>query len=119
MSDYILMIYLKIICPNTFDEFGYHLLQFTFYHLVLRGTSQSQKNVSPYLDQNNVSMMSQTSEVYEVAIYHYFHLLELESHRGSTVGLLLFQRFRVGLAFEYASWLIPVLNHVLKRSLVK
>ena len=48
--------------------------------------------------------------LYEVGIYHYFHLLELEIHRGLTVGLLLLQRFRVGIAVEYSSCFIPVLN---------
>ena len=46
----------------------------------------------------------------EVGIYHYFHLLELEPHRGSTVGLLLLQCFRAGLEVEYSSCFIPVLN---------
>ena len=35
---------------------------FTLCHLVLRGTFQNQKTARPYLEQNNVSMMSQTSD---------------------------------------------------------
>ena len=33
------------------------------------------------------------------------------AHRGSTVGLLLLQRFRVGFAVEYLSCFISVMNH--------
>ena len=32
------------------------------------------------------------------------------AHRGSTVGLLLLQRFNIGLTIEYSSWFISVLN---------
>ena len=48
--------------------------------------------------------------LYEVGIYHYFHLLELEPHRRSTVGLLLLQCFSVGLAVGFSSCFISVLN---------
>ena len=40
--------------------------------------------------------------LYEVGIYHYFHLLELESHWDSTAGLLLLLCFNIGLAVEYS-----------------
>ena len=50
--------------------------------------------------------------LYEVGIYHYFHFLNSNpiGGRGSTVGLLLLQCFRVGPVVEYSSFFILVLN---------
>ena len=71
----------------------------------------SQNNARPYLEQNNVSMMSQTSDALRSCHkYQYFHLLELEPHRGSTVGLLLFLYFSIGLVVEFSTCFISVLN---------
>ena len=68
-------------------------------------------NARPYLEQNNVSMISQTSDALRSwHIYQYFHLLELEPYRGSTVGLLLLLCFSIGLAVEFSTCFISVLN---------
>ena len=48
--------------------------------------------------------------LFEVGIYHYFCLLELEPQSGSKVGLLLLLCFVIGLAVEYTSCFISVLN---------
>ena len=59
-SDYSFMVYLKIIYFNTFDAFGLNLLHVYFTPSCLAQNIPEPKNARPYLEQNNVSMMSQT-----------------------------------------------------------
>ena len=102
------MIYLNIIYPNTFDEFGLNLLHVYFLQSCLAWNVSEPTHAC--LDQNNVSNVSMMSQTYD-AIWH-IPLLPSSRTRtpsGSTVGLLLLQRFRVSLP-EYTSCLMPVLN---------
>ena len=107
LSEYSFMIYLKIIYFNTIDTFGLHLLCGYFMPSCLEWSIPEPKNARPYLEQNNVSMMSQTSD----AIWSWHIPLLLSSSRtppGSTVGLLLLLCFSIGLAVEYSSCFILV-----------
>ena len=56
------MIYLKIIYFNTFDAFGLNLLHLYIMPSCLAWNIPEPKHARPYLEQNNVSMMSQGSD---------------------------------------------------------
>ena len=61
------MIYLKIVYFNTFDAFGLNLLHVYFMPSCLvwnipEPKKKKKKNARPYLEQNNVSMICQTSD---------------------------------------------------------
>ena len=62
LSDYSFMIYLKSIYFKTFDAFGLNLLHVNFMPSCLAWNIPEPKYAHPYLEQNNVSMMSQTSD---------------------------------------------------------
>ena len=104
------MIYLKIIYFNTFDKFELHLLHVYFMPSCLAWNIPEPKSTRPYLEQNNVSMMSQTSDT--LWSWHIPLLLSsrIRTPPGSTVGLLLLLCFISGLAVEGSSCFISVLN---------
>ena len=80
---------------------------FTLCHFVLRGTFQSQNTHVRISSKIMFLWWVKVLTLYEVGIYHYFYLLELESHWGSTVGLLLLLCFNIGLAVEYSQrWIL-------------
>ena len=80
---------------------------FTLCHLVLHGTFQRQNTHVRISSKIIFLWWVKVLTLYEVGIYHYFHLLELESHRGSTTGLLLLLCFNIGLAVEYSQcWIL-------------
>ena len=56
------MIYLKIIYFNTFDAFRLNLLHVYIMPSCLAWNIPEPKHARPYLEQNNVSMMSQGSD---------------------------------------------------------
>ena len=69
-------VYLKIICPNNFDEFGLNFFLVYFLPSCLAWDVPEPNDACPLLDQNNVSMMSQASN----AIWSW-HILILPSSR--------------------------------------
>ena len=75
------MIYLKISYFNTFDAFGLNPLHVYFMPSCLAWNIPEPKNARLFL------WWVKFLTLYKVGIYHYFHLLELELYRDSTVGL--------------------------------
>ena len=100
------MVYLKNIYFKTFDAFGLNLLHVNFMQSCLAWNIPEPKYARSYLEQNNVSIMSQTSDA--ILSWH-IPLLPISRTRtppSSTVGLLLLLCFIIGLAVEYSSCFI-------------